>query len=105
LQTSLKLKLASGQRGKRVRGQVEVLQSASRLEVTLRARLSGARVRVGRVVRANTAAGAVRFSVPLNAKAKRALRSRKRLDVTVAVALTPPGGKTITRSRKVRLRG
>jgi hypothetical protein len=25
--------------------------------------------------------------------------------VTVAVALTPPGGKTITRSRKVRLRG
>jgi plastocyanin len=104
-QTSLTLKLASGQRGTRVRGQVEVLQAASRLEVTLRARLSRARVRVGRVVRASTATGAVTFSVPLNAKAKRVLRSRKRLDVTVAVVLTPPGGKTITRSQKVRLRG
>jgi plastocyanin len=103
-QSSLKLRLASGQRGTRVRGQVDVLHAASRLEVTLRARLSRARVRAGRTVRASTAAGAVAFSVPLNAKAKRVLRSRKRLTVTVAVALTPPGAKTITRSQKVKLR-
>ncbi len=100
-QTSLKLKLASGQRGTRVRGRVEVLQAASRLEVTLTAR----RVRVGRVVRTSLAPGQVSFSVPLNSKGRRALRSRKRLDVTVAVALTPPGASKLTRSQKVRLRG
>ena len=53
--TSLKLTLASGQRGTRVRGRVEVLQAASRLEVTLTAR----RVRVGRVVRTSLARGPV----------------------------------------------
>jgi plastocyanin len=99
-QTSLTLTLASRQRGKRVRGQVAVLQAGSRLVVTLRVR----RVRVGRVVQSSTRAGTVRFSVPLDAKAKRVLRTRKRLDVTVAVALTPPGARTITRTQKVRLR-
>ena len=74
--------------------------------MTLRARLTRARVRVGRIVRANAGAGAVSFSVALDAKAKRALRSRKRLDVTVAVALTPPGGETRSRAvRRCRLRG
>ena len=95
-QTSLKLTLASGQRGTRVRGRVEVLQAASRLEVTLTAR----RVRVGRVVRTSLTPGQVSFSVPLNAKGRRALRSRKRLDVTVTVALDK-----LTRRQKVRLRG
>jgi plastocyanin len=94
-QTSLKVTLASGQRGTRVRGRVEVVQAASRLEVTLMAR----RVRVGRVVRTSLAPGRVSFSVPLNAKGRRALRSRKRLDVTVTVALDQ-----LTRREKVRLR-
>jgi plastocyanin len=95
-QTSLKVTLASGQRGTRVRGRVEVVQAASRLEVTLTAR----RVRVGRVVRTSLAPGRLLFSVPLNAKGRRALRSRKRLDVTVTVALDE-----LKRRQKVRLRG
>jgi plastocyanin len=94
-QTSLKLNLASGQRGTRVRGRVEVQQAASRLEVTLTAR----RVRVGRVVRAALAPGRVSFSVPLNAKGRRALRKSKRLEVTVTVVLNE-----LKRSQKVRLR-
>jgi hypothetical protein len=103
-QTSFKRKVARTQRGTRVRGEVEVLQAGSRLEVTARARLSRTRVRVGRTVRANVAAGTVRFSVRLSARAKRVLRARKRLNVTLAIALTPPGADTITRSQTVRLR-
>ena len=100
----LKLRLRSGQRGSRVRGHVEVPQARSRLVVTLRARLSRARVTVGRLVRTRTRAGRLRFSVPLNARAKRVLRARKRLALTVTVALTPPGERTITHRRTVRLR-
>ena len=93
--TTLKVNLASGQRGTRVRGRVEVLRAASRLEVTLTAR----RVRLGRLVRTALAPGWVSFSVPLNAKGRRTLRSRKRLEVTVTVLLNE-----LKRSQKVRLR-
>jgi plastocyanin len=94
--TSLKIAVASGQRGTRVRGRVEVPRAGSRLEVTLTAR----RVRIGRLVRTSLAPGSVSFSVPLNTKGRRTLRSRKRLEVTVKVALNE-----LTRSQKVRLRG
>jgi len=99
------IKLASAQRGSRVRGTVAVKAAKSRLEVALfvpRSKLSGGRshkaVRVGRWVKASTAAGSVRFSVPLSARAKSALRRARRLAVTVSVALTPPGGHKLTRS-------
>ena len=69
------------------------------LEVTLKR----GRVRVGRSSR-TVAAGVVTFSVPLNATGRRTLRRRGRLDVTVSVALTPPGGSKLTRSQRVRLR-
>jgi hypothetical protein len=101
----LRLTLATSQRGTRVRGQVDARQPASRLEVTLTARLGAKRVRVGRAVKTALAAGPVAFSVPLDAKARRALRRRGRLEVTVAATLTPPGGTTLTRSQRVRLRG
>ena len=100
-QTALAVRLATAQRGTRVRGRVEVKQGASRLEVTLRR----GRLRVGRSTRTVAAAGTVTFSVPLNATSRRTLRRRGRLDVTVAVALTPPGGSKLTRSQRVRLRG
>jgi plastocyanin len=103
-QTALALKLSTSQRGTRVRGQVDVAQAASRLEVTLTARLATKRVRVGRTVK-SAVAGAVAFSVKLDAKARRALRRRGRLEVTVAVTLTPPGGTKLVRSKRVRLRG
>ena len=79
-QTSLKVTLASGQRGTRVRGRVEVRRAgvtaggdadgAARARRAPRPHLAGARVSVS-------------FSVPLNAKGRRTLRSRKRLEVTV----------------------
>ena len=102
-QTSLKLKLAAVQRGTRVRGSVDVRQAASRLEVTATARLAKARVRVGHSLQRSTASGRVAFAVALDAKARRVLRDRRRLEVTVRVTLTPPGAKPLTRAAKTRL--
>jgi plastocyanin len=102
---ALKLRLTAAQRGTRVRGAVEVGKPASRVEVTLTARLSGRNVRIGRWSRMAAATGTQAFSVRVDAKARRALRAGRRLAVRVAVALTPPGGEKVTRTRKVRLRG
>jgi hypothetical protein len=103
-QTTLAVKLAAKQRGTRVRGTVDVKQAASKLEVTVTARLKKARVRVGRWVKPSPAAGAVAFSVPLDVRARHALRSARRLPVTVAVVLTPPGGKRLTRTANALIR-
>jgi hypothetical protein len=86
-----------------VRGAVDVAQSGSRVQVTLTARLSGRTVRIGRWTRTATS-GTQSFSVPVNARARRALRAGRRLQVRVAVAVTPPGGEKVTSARKVRLR-
>ena len=58
--------------------------------------------RVGRFLRRSAAAGTVVFSVGLDAKARKTLRTKGRLTVTVRVALTPPGAKTLTRTRRPR---
>jgi plastocyanin len=103
-QTTLAVKLAAKQRGTRVRGTVDVKQAATKLEVTVTARLKKARVRVGRWVKPSPAGGPVAFSVPLDARARRALRSARRLTVTVDVALTLPGGKRLTHTVKAQIR-
>ena len=97
-QTTLKLTLARNQRSMRVRGAVEVQQAGSRVEVTARTTR-----RVGRFLRRSAAAGTVVFSVGLDAKARKTYRRKGRLRVTVRVALTPPGGKALTRTTKVTL--
>ena len=94
--STLKLTLARNQRSMRVRGAVEV-QAGSRVEVTARTSR-----RVGRFLR-RSAAGTVVFSVGLDAKARKTLRSKGRLRVTVRVAVTPPGAKALTRTTKVTL--
>jgi plastocyanin len=91
--TTLKVKLASKQKGTRLRGTVTVAQSASRLEVTVK---SG-KTKVGTWLKRSTRKGTVTFSVPLNAKARRALKVKRRLKLAVTVALTPPGGKLLTK--------
>ena len=96
--TSLKVTLARTQRSMRVRGAVEVAQAGSRLEVTARTNR-----RVGRFVRRSTGPGTAVFSVGLDAKARKALRTKGRLTVTVRIALTAPGAKTLTRRAKTTL--
>jgi plastocyanin len=91
--TTLKLKLATRQKGTRLRGTVTVEQPASRLEVTVK---SG-KTKVGTWLRRSTGKGTVTFSVPLNAKARQALAAKHRLKLAVTVALTPPGGRLLTK--------
>jgi plastocyanin len=100
VQTKLKLTLARTQRSMRVRGAVEVEQAGARLTVTARTNR-----RVGRFVRRSTGPGTAVFSVGLDAKARRVLRAKHRLTVTVRVALTPRGGKPLTRRAKTTLTG
>jgi plastocyanin len=95
---TLKLTLARNQRSMRVRGAVEVQQAGSRVEVTARTSR-----RVGRFLRRSAAAGTVVFSVGLDAKARKTLRAKGRLRVTVRVALSPPGAQALTRTTKVTL--
>jgi hypothetical protein len=102
--TTLAVKLAPKQRGTRVRGTVEVKQAASKLEVTVTARLKRAPVRVGHWVKASTGSGPEAFSVPLDASARRALRRQRRLTTTVAVTLTAPDGKRLTHTAKALIR-
>jgi plastocyanin len=92
--TTLSLTLATRQRGTRVRGSVDVPQAGARVKVTVR---SG-KARAGRWTKRSAAAGRLRFSVALDARSRKALRAKRRLKLTVTVALTPPGGKTLTTS-------
>jgi plastocyanin len=97
---TLTLKLASKQKGTRVRGTVAVSQANSRLEVTV----TRAGKRVGRWAKTAAKPGTQRFSVTLSASTRRAL-ARKSLKLGVRVALTTPGGKKVSRNLSVRLRG
>jgi plastocyanin len=90
---ALEVKLATRQKGTRLRGTVTVEQAASRLEVTVKA----GRTTAGTWLKRSAGKGIVAFSVPLNAKARRALKAKRRLKLTVLVALTPPGGKLQTK--------
>jgi plastocyanin len=104
-QKTLKVALAARQKGRHVRGSVQVQSAGTRLEVTLSARLTGRRaVRVGHWLKVSAPAGRVAFSVPLIAQARRTLARRHRLAVTVRVALTPPGGYPLSRAAKVTVR-
>ncbi len=103
--------LRSSQRGSAVKGSLEVpaADAGARMEVDLLARsLATARagrssVVVGRVVRATVAAGAVSFTVQLNARARAALRRHRRLALTVRIVLNPAAAAAVTVSRAVVL--
>jgi hypothetical protein len=59
------------------------------------------RVRVGRFLRSSVRAGKFSFSVALNARARHALRRRRRLPLTVKITLAPLYGEARTISRSV----
>jgi hypothetical protein len=104
-QSSLKVTLPAHQAGRHVRGSVQVQSAHTRLEVTVSAKLTGRKaVRVGHWLKRSAPAGRVTFAVPLIAPARHALARRHRLAVTVRVALTPPGGRTLNRAAKATVR-
>ena len=51
-----------------------------------------------------TSAGRANFAVKLNAAARRALKSRDKLSVTLRIVVTPSGGKATTKTVVVTLR-
>ncbi len=107
------LALASAQHGDSVHGTVQIpaADNGARLEVELLAqnaslakvkRLSSSRV--GRLVRSSAPAGAVSFTVSLDAQAKRALRRHHKLALVVKIVLTPVYGTAVTLTRSLDLR-
>ncbi len=107
-----KLALANAQHGDAVHGTVQIpaADGGARLEVELLAQgASLAKVkrgssRVGRLVRSSAPAGTVSFTVALDAQAKRALRHRHKLALTVKIVLTPKHGTAMTLTRSVVVR-
>lgn len=107
------LTLGGAQHGQSVHGSIDVSQAAAggRLEVELLARKASlasaghpAQVQVGHVVRSLTRAGRATFAVALDAKARRALRLRRRLALGVKLVLSPAHGSALTITRSVLLR-
>jgi hypothetical protein len=107
------LALASAQHGDAVHGTVQVpaADGGARLEVELLAQGAslakvkrGGGSRVGRFVRSSAPAGTVSFAVSLDAQAKRALRHRHKLALTVKIVLTPEHGAAVTLTRSVVVR-
>lgn len=94
-----------------MQGSVDVSRAGvgGRLEVDLLARRAAlasaarAQTRIGRLVRSSLSAGVVHFTVALNARAKRALRSHRRFALTVAVTLTPVHGSAVKIRRSLVL--
>jgi plastocyanin len=107
------VRLSAKQHGKSVRGSVAISPAGvgARLEVDLLAKSASlaaaghaARVRVGRVLRASLPAGKVSFSVPLSARARRAVRRHHRLALSVTLTINAPGGASVTLTRAVVVR-
>jgi plastocyanin len=107
------IKLRSSQHGRTVRGSVDVSQAGvgGRLEVDLLAKSAslartghGTQVRVGTLVRSGLKAGKLAFSVPVNSRARRALRRHGRLPLTAKVLVSAPTGVTLSIARSVLIR-
>ena len=106
------VKIRSQQRGRAVRGSVEVSSAGTgdRIEVDLlarRASVASARasfLRVGRILRSAVGPGTFAFKVPLSVSGRRALARAGRLALVVQIVLTPRSGKPIVVKRGVSLR-
>jgi plastocyanin len=104
-----RLVLARTQRGTVVRGSILVARGGSRLRVDVLARRSalGGRgstnVAVGRYAK-TVSAGRRAFSVRLSAAARRALRRKGRLRVTIKISVRPVSGATYSATRRATVR-
>jgi hypothetical protein len=107
------VKLGASQHGRSVSGSIELSQASvgGRLEIELLARgasLAGlghsAQIRVGRLVRSLSRAGIARFTVALDARARRALRAHGKLALNVKIVLTGAHSSSLTITRGVLAR-
>ena len=97
--------------GAHVRGELHLSQAGAgahvEIEVSAKGALLGGAsappVQIGRLERAHLSAGTVSFSIELNARAKRVLRRRGRLAVSVTLALRPLEGPVVLVHRSLTL--
>ena len=94
------LTIAARQRGRAVRGTVEVGRAGSTVAVRLK---RGTRI-LGKLLERDVAAGRLSLKVALDHRGKRLLRARKTLGLVVEVVVDPPAGTTARASRSVKLR-
>jgi hypothetical protein len=69
-----------------------VLPGPGAVSVRAAARVGGRRIAVGQRVRSASAAGPLTVTIKPRAAARRALRARRKLKVTVKVTFAPSGG-------------
>jgi plastocyanin len=94
------LRVAKSQHGSKVRGSVNLSEASAggKLEVVL---LAGHRL--GRLVQSSLKAGRVAFVVPLKGGARRSLKDKERLALTVRVVVKAPGQAALILKRGVTL--
>jgi plastocyanin len=105
------LRLPKSQHGRAVRGSIAISPAGAggRLTIALEAKRSflgqqsAGRVRVGKLTRLLASPGQVPFVVSLEAAARRALRERGRLPLTVKTVVAPPSGSATTMTRRIEL--
>jgi plastocyanin len=104
------VRIASSQHGKAVHGSVAITASGAggRLEVELLAGAAvlataghPAQIRVGKLARSNLQPGTVSFSVPLDTRARGALRRRGHLPLRLRLTVQPRSGSRAVISRRV----
>jgi hypothetical protein len=104
------VKLANGQHGYSIHGSVAVAPAGAGGRLEIGAYATGASlaragrpplVRVGHLVHAAVVAGNVSFVVKLDAKARSALKRRRRLRLTLKITLAPFHGEPLTVTRTV----
>jgi plastocyanin len=102
--------LRASQHGASVHGSLDISKAGAgdRVEVDLLASSASlgagrhaTRVTVGRFVHSKATAGRQSFTVKLSAQARRALKRRHRLALTVKIVLTPVSGEPTTLTRSV----
>jgi plastocyanin len=105
------LRLPKNQHGTAVRGSIAISPAAvdGSLTVELEAKRvslgqqSAGRVRVGKLTRSLPSPGQVPFVVSLKASARRALRQRGRLPLTVKTVVAPSSGSATAMTRRIEL--
>ena len=101
--------MAKSQRGQAVKGSISVARAGSRVTVELLAKPSALgrkgskQIKVGSSTK-SAGAGTTRFTVNLNSAAKKALRSKRKLAVTVKITVTPASGAPFSSTSTVTLR-
>jgi hypothetical protein len=101
--------IARSQRGHAVRGSISIARAGSRVRVELLARPSALGRRGSKQIKVGSStkpagAGTARFTVKLSSAAKKAVRRKRKLALTVKITVTPASGDPFTATSAVVVR-